>query len=124
MKKIKLLVLAAVAMLGLAACSDDDNDAKQNVISEYTHNDELVIKQKNSSKKDKAILLVAFGSTWSNAFSAFDATKTAYEAAFPDADVYVSFSSDICINRASAGENTDDNGNIVKRDYYEPRCKN
>ena len=33
----------------------------------------------------------------------------------------MSFSSDICINRASVGENVDDNGNIVKRDYYEPR---
>ena len=33
----------------------------------------------------------------------------------------MSFSSDICINRASAGENTDDDGNIVRRDYYEPR---
>lgn len=114
MKKIKLLVLAAVAMFGFASCSDDDN-AKQNVISEYSHNDELVIKQKKSSKKDKAILLVAFGSTWSNAFKAFDATKTAYEAAFPDADVYVSFSSDICINRAEAGENGE------SRNYYEPR---
>ena len=52
---------------------------------------------------------------------AFDATQKAYEEAFPNADVYVSFSSDICINRASVGENEDDNGNIVKRDYYEPR---
>ena len=59
-----------------------------------------------------AVLLVAFGSTWDNAFKAFDKTIAAYEAAFPQADVYMSFSSDICINRASAGENVDDNGNI------------
>ena len=59
--------------------------------------------------------MVAFGSTWSNSFAAFDQTKAAYEKAFPEADVYVSFSSDICINRASAGENGE------ARDYYEPR---
>lgn len=115
MKKIKILLLAAIAVLGFAACSSNDDDTKENVISEYSLNDQMVAKQKAASKKNKAILLIAFGSTWSNAFSAFDNTKAAYEAAFPDADVYVSFSSDICINRASAGENGE------ARDYYEPR---
>ena len=67
------------------------------------------------------MLLIAFGSTWNNAFLAFDKTIEAYEKEFPNADVYISFSSDICINRASIGENVDDNGNIVRRDYYEPR---
>jgi sirohydrochlorin cobaltochelatase len=81
----------------------------------------MVAAQKAKSKKNTAVLLVAFGSTWNNAFLAFDKTKAAYESAFPEADVYISFSSDICINRASIGENVDDNGNIVKRDYYEPR---
>lgn len=119
MKKIKFFLLAAVAVLGFASCSDD-NDA-ENIISEYSYNDNLVAKQKAQSKKDEAVLLVAFGSTWNNSFKAFDATKAAYEKAFPNADVYVSFSSDICINRASVGENVDDNGNIVARDYYEPR---
>ena len=103
------------------ACSDNDDKTVNNLVSEYEVNDKMVAAQKAQSKKDVAVLLVAFGSTWNNAFLAFDATKKAYEAAFPEADVYVSFSSDICINRASAGENTDDNGNIVKRNYYEPR---
>ena len=88
---------------------------------QYSFNDSIVAKQKATSKKDVAVLLVAFGSTWNNAFLAFDATKAAYEKAFPESDVYICFSSDICINRASAGENVDDNGKIVKRDYYEPR---
>jgi sirohydrochlorin cobaltochelatase len=125
MKKIKSLILATLAMAMVApvftACSDDDDKTVNNLVSEYEVNDKMVAAQKAQSKKDVAVLLVAFGSTWNNAFLAFDATKKAYEQAFPQADVYVSFSSDICINRASAGENTDDNGNIVKRDYYEPR---
>ena len=128
MKKIKSFVLAALAFAMVAnvftACGDDDNKTENvinNIVSEYSYNDQLVANQKATSKKNVAVLLVAFGSTWNNAFLDFDATKKAYEQAFPNADVYVSFSSDICINRASPGENTDDNGNIVKRDYYEPR---
>ena len=125
MKKIKSFILAAMAFALVApaftACSDDDDKTKENIISEFSVNDKMVAAQKAKSGKDVAVLLVAFGSTWNNAFQAFDKTKAAYEAAFPNADVYVCFSSDICINRASVGENVDDNGNIVKRDYYEPR---
>jgi sirohydrochlorin cobaltochelatase len=125
MKKIKSFILATMAFALVApvftACSDDDDDTKENIISEFTVNDKMVADQKAKSGKNTAVLLVAFGSTWHNAFLAFDKTKAAYEAAFPNADVYVCFSSDICINRASVGENVDDNGNIVKRDYYEPR---
>lgn len=130
MKKISSLVLAALTLAAplFTACSSSDDDNKtpgsetvNNIVSEYTVNDQMVANQKKQSGKNVAVLLVAFGSTWNNAFNAFDATKKAYEEAFPDADIYVSFSSDICINRASAGENTDDAGNIVKRDYYEPR---
>ena len=116
MKKIKFLLMLVMAVMAFTACNDDDDKTtKENVISEYSYNDKLVAEQKAKSNKNTAVLLVAFGSTWSNAFNAFDETKKAYEAAFPDADVYVSFSSDICINRASAGENGE------KRDYYEPR---
>mgnify|MGYP002517649125 CR=1 FL=1 len=115
MKKIKIFLMMLLAVLSFAACDDDDNDTKQNVISEYSYNDGIVKAQKAKSGKDKAVLLVAFGSTWTNAFAAFDKTKEAYEQAFPDADVYFCFSSDICINRASAGEHGE------KRDYYEPR---
>ena len=128
MKKIKSFILATMAFALTApvftACSDDDDkksETVENIISEFSVNDKMVADQKAKSKKDVAVLLVAFGSTWNNAFLAFDKTKAAYEQAFPEADVYVCFSSDICINRASVGENVDDNGNIVKRDYYEPR---
>ena len=123
--KIKTFMLAVVALALTApvftACSSDDDNTKENIISEFSVNDQKVAAQKAKSKKNTAVLLVAFGSTWNNAFLAFDKTVAAYEQAFPEADVYISFSSDICINRASVGENVDDNGNIVKRDYYEPR---
>ena len=123
--KIKSLILSMLAIMATAftftSCSDDDDNTSSNIESEYAYNDNLVAQQKASSKKDQAILLIAFGSTWNNAFEAFDETKAAYEKAFPNADVYVSFSSDICINRASIGEHEDANGNLVQRDYYEPR---
>ena len=128
MKKIKSFILATIAFALVApvftSCKSDDNEGStivNNILSEYSVNDEKVAAQKTQSGKDVAVLLVAFGSTWDNAFKAFDKTKKAYENAFPEADVYVSFSSDICINRASAGENYDDEGNLAKRDYYEPR---
>ena len=69
---------------------------------------------KSQKKHDKAILLVAFGSTWNQAYEAFDTTIDAYKAAFADYDVFLSYSSAICINRAAAGENTD------PRFYYAP----
>lgn len=114
-KSFMLAALAAMSAFTFTSCDDDDDKTVENVVSEFSVNDTMVANQKAKSKKDTAVLLVAFGSTWSNAFAAFDATKAAYERAFPEADVYVCFSSDICINRASAGENGE------KRDYYEPR---
>ena len=68
----------------------------------------------SQKKHDKAILLVAFGSTWDQAYDAFDTTIDAYKAAFGDYDVFLSYSSAICINRAAAGENTE------PRYYYAP----
>ncbi|MBO4906083.1 MAG: sirohydrochlorin cobaltochelatase [Bacteroidaceae bacterium] len=122
--KIKSLLIAmmaaAVSMVGFTSCSNDDDDSVNNYVLYQNAVDAQVKAQKAKSNHDKVILLVAFGSTWNQAFLAFDATKAAYEKAFPDCDVYVSYSSAICINRAAAGENTDDNGNIVKRNYYAP----
>ncbi len=117
--KIKTILVSmlavAASMMSLTSCDDDEE------VSNYVRYQTAVDAQVKAGKKhDKAILLVAFGSTWNNAFQAFDATKRAYEQTFPDADVYVSYSSAICINRAAAGENTDDEGNIVRRNYYAP----
>lgn len=123
MKKLFTLVAAAIMIAAASvttscSSSNDDDDNKKvvnNIISEYSYNDSIVAAQKAKSGKDVAILLVAFGSTWQNAYDAFDDTKKAYESAFPNADIYLCFSSDICINRAEAGENTD------PRNFYEPR---
>lgn len=122
MKKIKFLILAALAVMSFVSCSKDDDDKTiNNIVSEYSYNDSIVAATKAKSGNTKAVLLIAFGSTWNNAFEAFDATKTAYEQAFPGYDVYFSFSSDICINRASKGEHVDEKGDTIRRDYYEPR---
>ena len=69
---------------------------------------------KANKKHNKVILLVAFGCTWEQGFNAFDTTIKAYQAQFANYDVFLSYSSAICINRAAAGENG------VIRNYYAP----
>ena len=114
MKKIKFLMIAMMAIIasvGFVACSDDDDDIS-NTERYQRAVDENV---KANKKSNKAILLVAFGSTWQQAYDAFDATKRAYESQFSGYDVYLSFSSAICINRAAAGEN------VAPRNFYAPQ---
>ncbi len=114
MKKIKFLTIAMMAIMATAtfvACSDDDNESS-NMERYQNEVDKAVKKQK---KNDKAILLVAFGATWQQAYDAFDLTRDEYAKEFSDYDVYLSFSSAICINRARAAENT------AARDFYEPK---
>ncbi len=114
MKTIKLMMLALVAALAMVSCSDDESTS-----SNYTKYQNAVDAQvKKGKKHDKAILLVAFGSTWQMAFDAFDATRATYQETFPDYDVYISFSSAICINRAAQGEHAEDGAEV--RNYYAP----
>ena len=116
MNKIKSIMIAMLAIcvsFNFVACSDDDDDEKIN--NNYTIYQDAVTKTvKNQKKHNKVILLVAFGSTWQQAYDAFDATVDAYKSAFPDYDVFLSFSSAICINRAAAGEN------VKPRNFYAP----
>lgn len=116
MKQIKFLMLAMVAFIASAtftACnSDDDNNGKQ---SNYDRYQQAVNQTVNTQKKsNKVILLVAFGSTWEQAYDTFDKVVDDYKAQFSGWDVYLSFSSAICINNARAGENVD------PKDYYDP----
>ena len=115
MKKIKFLMMAVAAIalcVGVVSCSKNDDDAPSNNWSRYQ--DAVTSNVKANKKSDKAILLVAFGSTWQQAYDAFDATVTAYKQQFSGYDVFLSFSSAICINRAAAGENVD------PRNFYAP----
>ena len=122
MKKIKSLIMGLLTMalvLPFASCSDDDD----NVSNNYTKYQNAVDTQVKAQKKNsKAILLVAFGSTWQQAFNAFDATVAEYKSKFSGYDVYMSFSSAICINYAAAGEHANDEGEdkAEVRNYYAP----
>lgn len=128
MKKINFLKAALAAFVvsfSLASCETEViKEVEKEVIKEVEVEKEVIVeveKDNNWSryqaevnkvvadqkKHNKCILLVAFGSTWQCAYDAFDATQKAYQEKFTDYDVFVSFSSAICINRAMAGENTD-----------------
>ena len=135
MKKIKNFVLAFAAVcftVGLASCEKEKEVEKivevpvekivevlvevpvvqDNNWSQYQK--AVTDNVKANKKEDKVILLVAFGCTWEQGFDAFDETIKAYQKAFSGYDVFLSYSSAICINRAAAGENG------IKRNYYAP----
>ena len=138
MKQIKYLVMAFVAVCltaGFSAC-EKEKEVEKIVEKEVIKTDTVTVEKKdtirepssnweryqqlvtndvkNNKKNDKVILLVAFGCTWEQGFNAFDATIKAYQEAFAGYDVFLSYSSAICINRAAAGENG------VTRNYYAP----
>ena len=137
MKQIKYLVMAFAAVCltaGFTSCEKEKEVIKEvpvevptEVIKEvevpvevpqdnnWSRYQALVTEDVKANKKhDKAILLVAFGSTWEQAFNAFDTTIDAYKEAFYEYDIFLSYSSAICINRAAAGENTE------PRNFYAP----
>ena len=59
MKKIKSLILAAMAVCLTApvftSCSSDNAEDPDNLISEYSYNDNLVAAQKAKSKKEVSL---------------------------------------------------------------------
>ena len=123
MNKIKSLMLAMMVILASAtftACGSDDDDNKNippvvDDQSNYDRYQKAVNAIVNGQKKNnKVILVVAFGSTWEQAYDTFDKVVEDYKASFPGWDVFLSFSSAICINNARAGEN------VAPRDYYDP----
>ena len=117
MKKIKFLLMAFMAMTlsaGFVACSDDDDDSKSN-FEKYMNAVETQVKaQKAKSGNKKALLLVAFGSTWENAHKTFKTIVSDFEGSFKDYDVYFSFTSAICINKSREGEH------YASQDFYAP----
>ena len=120
MKTIKYLMMATVALMtavSFTACSDDDNNS-----SNYEKYQQEVNSMVNGQKRNsKAILLVAFGSTWQQAYDTFDQVVSDYKNEFPGWDIYLSFSSAICINQARAGEHAKDPDTPAEvRNYYDP----
>lgn len=98
MNKFKYCLMAAALMtatsVGFTSCSDDDDEeSTQNPAEEYV---------KSVKSKDTAILLCSFGSTYNEATHVYDDIVDEFKAAFPDADVYLSFSSNTCIGRLEA----------------------
>ena len=114
MKTIKYFMMAAVALMtamSFTACSNDDDDNSSN----YQKYQQEVTNMVNSQKKnDKVILIVAFGSTWQQAYDTFEKVVDDYKANFSGWDVYLSFSSIECINHAREGEN------VAPKSYYDP----
>ncbi len=135
MKQIKYLMtaFAAVCLIaGFASC-EKEKEVEKIVEKEVVKTDTIKVPDDNNwsryqtmvtnnvkehKQHSKVILLVAFGSTWQQAFNTFDTTIDAYKKAFKDYDVFLSYSSAICINRAAAGENEADGAE--KRNYYAP----
>ena len=109
-----LAMMAFVASATFIACSsdDDNNSSSQSNYEKYQQAVNQTVKAQK--KSNKVILLVAFGSTWEQAYDTFDKVVEDYKASFSGWDVFLSFSSAICINNARAGENVD------PKDYYDP----
>ena len=94
MKKFTLF-LAAALMLGL--CTGCSNDSDGNQIPDAL---------KYEKKHDTAVLLVTFGSTFDEPHDTYNNQIAQFKAAFPNADLFFSFTSVTCINRwyAASGE--------------------
>lgn len=123
MKFTKFFAMAAIAAmtLSLGACSDDDKNDPVPVnpdpkvdpepepepaeISAWDKKMNAVTAEVAEKKtKSSALLLVSFGSTWEEPQKTFQKVVNEYKAAFPDRDVYFSFTSEIIMNRVAAND--------------------
>lgn len=86
----KLLILAFITSLGLLiSCSGDSKDDNRNPV---------VINKKN----DTALLLCAFGSTYEQPQATYEKIINNYKQAFPNTDIYLSFTSSTIVSRVYA----------------------
>jgi len=88
-----MLAALAVSSLTVVSCSDDDGDGGRKIL-DY------------EKKHDTAVLLVTFGSTYVGPHQTYADEQAQFAQAFPDADIFFSFTSTTCINRwlAAQGE--------------------
>jgi sirohydrochlorin cobaltochelatase len=97
MKKNLMTLMAALLCGSLLMTSCDSDDDVQG----STENP--VAKSVAAAKKhDTAILLCTFGSTFQESLKTYDAIEADFVEAFPDADVFLAFSSNTCVNRVVA----------------------
>ncbi len=97
MKNLKYWLMAtAFSFAGatFVGCSNEDDP------NNTTNPAEEQVKVQKT--KDTAILLCTFGSTFEESIKTYDETIRDFEEAFPDADVYLSFTSRTCVNRVEA----------------------
>jgi sirohydrochlorin cobaltochelatase len=89
-KWMSAFILAAILF---PACSDDSGDNNATVTP-------------INKTKDTALLLTTFGSTWDDPHQTYKEMEKIFKNAFPNTDVYLSFTSTTCITRwgAETGE--------------------
>lgn len=93
MKKLRILFALLGLVFFFSACDNDDNPTPEK---------EIV---KINKQHDDALLLVTFGSTWDVPHKTYENMVAAYKAEFPDKDIYLAFTSTICITRWGAKTN-------------------
>lgn len=96
MKKvlINFLALALILSAGVfTACSDDDD-------APYNSRNAVVIEKKH----DTALLLCSFGSTYKQPLATYEKIIADYKAAYPNTDIYLSFTSATIVTRVNAKE--------------------
>lgn len=93
-KASMMAAMMTAACAGFTSCSDDDD-----VESTLNPAEQQVAQQK---KNDTALLLCTFGSTYNESLSVYDDVIEDFRKAFPDWDIYMSFTSNTCINRVQA----------------------
>ena len=84
-------LLATTALL--ASCDNDDEESTDNPAEEIVY---------GAKQHDTAILLCTFGSTYKESMHVYDETLKEFQTEFPEADVYLSFTSRTCIGRVKA----------------------
>ena len=92
MKILKALAIATIATTTLLVASCKKQDPKDQEIVKY------------EKKHDTAVLLVTFGSTFDDPHATYKKQIADFQQAFPDADVFFSFTSRTCINRWQAAK--------------------
>ena len=91
MKKYFSFLLSLVVLaMAFTACDEEVKSPSQNPADAF------------AKKHDTALLLVTFGSTYEVPQKTFDSQKEFFEKEFPNADIYLSYTSRTIINRMQA----------------------